>query len=686
MTKTLYTVFKTHFDYGFTDRAEAVMEHYIYHFIPRALEICLKTREQGYRYRYVWTLPSYVLHKALETLAGSREGDLLADLTTERQIVWHALPFTFHTDLMRPEDLSYGFRYSDELTQRFGYRPISAKMTDVPGHSLFLPSLLAEKGIRFLHLGCNSCSTPPDLPPLFWWEGTDGKRILTMYSKGGYGSGAEAPVNWPFPVWLNIAHTHDNLGPHSFEELKGIIAASEKAAEEVRFGTLDDFARAMLNLNPQLPIITGDLSDSWIHGLGSMPREVAVYRQISRGLAVKEREGKLNLSNPVLRESYNKTRENLLFFAEHTWGLDCKLGLPLKEGERPYGKAALAKAIKEGRYKKLEQTWADKKAYIDRALEGYRFLLSAESNENTTSRKTGTKTDWSEPADREQIILNNGALSLSLDSKTGCPVKLTFNDDEFIAGSEKWGEYSYSVYGREDINTYLKEYGYNLEPWYLLDFGKFDYPLKKGKTWRGGEDLSILKDGSGEKVLVSTSLPSVSSNLYGNGQNFSLEISLPPDGSFLDLRCTLERKSPTLHSEAGYISFPFNFSNPKILFDKGGCTVDPSRDILTGASHHIYAAGDWIYMGQGHRGVLIIPLDTPLFSLGKEGIQRFSPCYSGNNSHRLIFNLFNNQWGTNFPQWIDGDITSRFRLYFLEGSTDTDLFGKLSGECFADMD
>ena len=46
-------------------------------------------------------------------------------------------------------------------------------------------------GIDFLHIGCNTASSSPDLPTLFWWEGPDGSRLLTMYTRSGLWHGVD---------------------------------------------------------------------------------------------------------------------------------------------------------------------------------------------------------------------------------------------------------------------------------------------------------------------------------------------------------------------------------------------------------------------------------------------------------------------------------------------------------------
>lgn len=116
-------------------------------------------------------------------------------------------------------------------------------MTDVSGHGLMLPELLDQAGIRFLHLGCNEFATPPLVPPLFFWESPAGGRVLTMYSKGGYGTNLLPPRDWQCPVWMALMHTQDNCGPQSGDIIIKMVAKAKATYPdaEIICGTMDDF-------------------------------------------------------------------------------------------------------------------------------------------------------------------------------------------------------------------------------------------------------------------------------------------------------------------------------------------------------------------------------------------------------------------------------------------------------------
>ena len=54
-------VFKTHFDYGYTDLAENVRRKYRTDIIAKVMDVCCKTEQNGPDLCYRWTLPAWLL-------------------------------------------------------------------------------------------------------------------------------------------------------------------------------------------------------------------------------------------------------------------------------------------------------------------------------------------------------------------------------------------------------------------------------------------------------------------------------------------------------------------------------------------------------------------------------------------------------------------------------------------------
>ena len=100
-----------------------------------------------------------------------------------------------------------------------------------------------------------------------------------------YGVGYGAAVRVPgLADILNFAHTGDNLGPPNCAAVCAIFRQVRQQFPDapVRASTLDAFARQLRAVKAQLPVVTGELGDTWIHGVGTDPRKVAQFRALSR--------------------------------------------------------------------------------------------------------------------------------------------------------------------------------------------------------------------------------------------------------------------------------------------------------------------------------------------------------------------------------------------------------------------
>ena len=148
-------------------------------------------------------------------------------------------------------------------------------MTDVPGHTRGLVPLMAQAGIRFLHIGVNPASTPPDVPPIFRWRAPNGAEIVVVY-QNDYGSTF-------FPDGANegigFAHTNDNAGPQSIAQSVEAhrLISLQNPGVNIAASTLTDFGDVLWTMRSNFPIVTGEIGDSWIHGVGSAPQKVSRY-------------------------------------------------------------------------------------------------------------------------------------------------------------------------------------------------------------------------------------------------------------------------------------------------------------------------------------------------------------------------------------------------------------------------
>ena len=271
----VWVAFKTHFDIGYTDTIEGVLRKYRVKMMDSALGIIDQERQLPPEKRFAWIIPGWPLAHILGPQQEPARKPRIEQAVREGTLAVQALPFSLHTESSDLEDLVRGMRFSSAIARKYGRPlPIAAKMTDVPCHSWVWPTVLAHAGVKFLQIGSNGASGHLRLPHLFWWEGPDGSRILCNYTPD-YGSRMAAPSGWPSKNYLAMIMTGDNQGPPSLAEVENLRQYAEKNMPGIRvhFGTLDDFARAVLAEKPELPVVRGDMPDTWIHGWLSMPIE-----------------------------------------------------------------------------------------------------------------------------------------------------------------------------------------------------------------------------------------------------------------------------------------------------------------------------------------------------------------------------------------------------------------------------
>ena len=374
--REVIVVFKTHFDIGYTDMASAIVERYRTSMIDQALSVVDLSRAQPQARRFIWTLPGWPLAQIASDWPGQSPGrlDRIRRAIRDGLFAVHALPFTTHTELLEPEDLVRGLDFSSRLSREAGLPlPRDAKMTDVPSHSWILPALLRGAGVDFLHLGCNAASRSPLVPPIFWWEGPDGSRLLTMYSSAGYGTGLVPPPDWPHRTWLALIHTGDNEGPPKPEDVEKLFAeaAAKIPGVKVRIGRLSDFADSLLAEKPDLPVVRGDMPDTWIHGPMSDPAGTMLARNVRPSIGSAEALDTLlrvwGASSQGSSDAIARAYEQSLLYGEHTWG--GALYWVTEYGPKTnwgYGETWKADRSR-GRFRRLEASWAEHTAYIEKA-------------------------------------------------------------------------------------------------------------------------------------------------------------------------------------------------------------------------------------------------------------------------------------------------------------------------------
>ena len=619
----IIAAFKTHFDIGFTKLSREVIEQYSGKMLDDVLAACEGTQQLGKGREYVWTMASWPLEQTLLHAAPDKR-ERAERLIGRGQLVWHGLPFTTHTEFLSPEELDYGCSIARRLSDKYGRPyPVSAKMTDVPGHTEALIRILIKNGIRFLHLGCNPASTPPKVPTLFWWEDKDGNRILTMYNNT-YGSGILPPEGWPFPVWLAMRQTNDNLGPQGPEVIGELLEAVGE--NELYVGTMDDFYAEISKCDLSgLPVVNGDLGDTWIHGVGSYPREVSQIRRARAQMrAAKSAAGESGADISAEERDYY---ESALLFGEHTWGLDVKTHLGW---QRAYDKAGFEAQRSEPRYAYMEESWNEQR----------RRAAAAADAAQRAAQKAGL-------APRAEAQADDNS-PYSVYERRG-RLYVRFPNGEVVSP-----RYEYRVIPTQKMHDFMRSYITRFWGWSITDFGRESYPESAGCI-DGARLKSVIRTGG---ALTAEYEPvSASPEAYGDCDGYT--VSLVPVSDGVLVRLTLRNKHASPMLEAGNMVFGFTSPKQELRITKSGLELDPRRDIVEDANVRLFCLDSYAIADD----IALVAYDAPLLSFNGNAI--FEPNtgkFMRGGAHDMTSNLFNNMWGTNFPQWTEGDMTFEWKL------------------------
>jgi len=660
--RVVHVLFKTHLDIGFTNLARAVVEQYMTRHIPAAIELARLLRARGSPDRFVWTTGSWLIYEYLEQASPARRLRM-EDAIAAGDIAWHGLPFTTHSELVEPSLFQDGLRLAHDLDRRFGKRTIAAKMTDVPGHTRGIVPLLAEAGIRFLHIGVNPASTAPDVPPVFVWRDPSGAEVVVMYDKGSYGDLTVVPG---LDEAIVFAHTSDNHGPQSAAEVGAVFQhlRDRFPGASVEASTLDRFAEALLRIKAHLPVVTAELGDTWIHGVGSDPTKVARYRELARLRREWLTTGQARLEDPAIAR-FSRT---LLLVPEHTWGLDVKTFLA---DDTNYAADAFHTARAGASYRAMESSWSEQRAYIDRAIAALDDGALARQARERLAALAPVRPDligWDAVA-ADATVIETAHFTLRIDPRHGALSYLqakgagrTWASDENVLAL-----IGYETFSAADYDHFYDRYVVDKEAngwWARADFTKpgLEAARPEHRLWR--PRLSRVyqrRDTQGEALLLLLEMPDDSVEQYGPPRHIALTYEFPPSEPVVRVTLRWFGKQACRLPEALWLSFtPIVRDSGTWSLDKMGQSISP-LDIVRGGARALHAVDRGVSYGDAHGRLSIDTLDAPLVAPGAPSLLQWTNERPALDKGVHV-NLYNNVWGTNFPQWYDEDAAFRFTI------------------------
>ena len=346
-----------HHDLGYTQPIEDVLRHHDGYY-DDVLRLCEETDEwpEESRYRYTveaaWSIQHFVENRPPEVV------EKLTRYLKAGRIEVHALLGNEISNLCGHEELIRLAYPSFRMKRQLGAPIRTASITDIPGLSWGLPTVLADAGVRYFFAGLPTYFEWYDIkthtfwdesavlrygrPDAFRWQGPDGASVLVYY-QGGYGCWLPDSYDTamkdlppaladmekrgsPFSVMRFGAHgCGDNAPPDLVVSRIAREWNRSWAWPKLIVATSSQFFEALEKQCQDVRTFRGELPDTdYVVGATSTVRETALNRGTHDRLAAAE---KFNTIASVLNrfppatEPIRQAWDNAVLYDEHTWGM-----------------------------------------------------------------------------------------------------------------------------------------------------------------------------------------------------------------------------------------------------------------------------------------------------------------------------------------------------------------------------
>jgi hypothetical protein len=334
----------------------------------------------------------------------------------------------------------------------------------------------SKAGKVALHIGYNSACRVPEIPMAFKWVHEATNTSLLTYVNNNYGSEIIIPG---VPHALVFLYTPDNSDPPTADEVETWWAQQQARYPnaQILVSSLDNFTTSILPYADTLPIITGEIGQSWSYGAPADNIKMSTCREIRRLRNEAVAAGWLDPEDVNL---YNFERRLWIACPEHNHGLS--FGGYVPGARSPNGNwsnaefmAARSDPSVPG-YLLMETSWEEKRSFftsppapVEPVSEGFQTFLQqmqqrlAVFDVQPPSFANGySQVTLPSPAGPPVGPFQCGRFTAQLSSVDGSIVSLIDTAsghnwvDESSGGSI--GSYLYQTYTEWDFNRWNAEY------------------------------------------------------------------------------------------------------------------------------------------------------------------------------------------------------------------------------------
>lgn len=463
---------------------------------------------------------------------------------------------------------------------------------------------------------------------------------------------------------IDVEVRNDNSGPHTAEEVAAIYAKlrAQFPGASVRAANLSEVAAAVEPYRDQMPVVTEEIGDTWIYGIPSDPRKVARYGEVARLRRGWVAQRRFRAGDATDRQLLRR----LLLAVEHTWGTDTKSYLD-NDHYRPRDLAAV---LEEKNYRVMQTSWGEKQDDIDEGVANLPEGLREEARARLQA--IGNMTLAPERAGAAMVpgtLLETTHYRIAIDPETGAITRM-----ENRRTGRNWATtehplalFTYQTLSAAEFADFLERYIKSKADWAPRDFGKPNVEAFGARAREWHPKLIACEHGrtaAGDTLLLRLGIKDAAAETEGNvawPREITLELTLPAAEPVIELRLRTVGKAINRMPEAMWLTFA------PMAPDAGGWSMDKAggsvrvREVVQGGGRAMHAISDGVrYEEKGGRFELRT-LDAPVVALGRRSPLNFSAALPEMQGGVHV-SLFNNAWGTNYPQWAGGDWSYRFVL------------------------
>ena len=721
---TVYLTQHTHTDIGYTrPQTDILPEHLRY--IDYALDYCDLTDSLPDDARFRWTCETSWAVRQYLTDRPAAQIARLKQRVREGRIEITGLLLNM-SELATENSLAALVRPVRGITEEFGIPVRTAMQDDVNGAGWCLADYLNGIGIRYLNMGINKTRSllPFDKPTCFWWESPSGKRVLAYRSdhymtanfwgveKGDAGLIKPRVVeyltsledrHYPFDrVGVQFSGYFTDNSPPSTAACNLVKVWNEKYAwPHLRLSTAQEFLGWVeKEQGSKLEVHRQAWPDWWTDGFGSAARETAAARETETAMDVNHRLLAMArlLGSPIHAPTSQRDAaimDNLLFYAEHTFGAAESINDPLAENAQvQWGEKSsyVWSAVKDSALLREEAfglvqsflpradvptlavfntlNWPRSgmvRVFIDhqilppdrefRILDGADSVLAQEMERRAEGTywalwvkdipplackilrlETGDKKRAKEASAKDTAGLENAFYKLTIDPVKGSIQSLLDKETgaELVDSGANWG-FGQCVYETMPVNREMKPEVFKRTAWRNIKVT----PGAGGPIWQSlrlSADLDGCATNKGAQAEI---------RLYDTEKRVELHFAI--------------RKLPVPTPESVYVTLPFQSPDGKLLYEAQGGLVTPGQDQIPGSASDWQTVQSFLSVRNAAGQIIIGSEQAPLVQLGDFNLGKWMPITQVAKPHVYSW-VMNNYWFTNFRTQQEGEFKWHYYL------------------------